>query len=180
MPITAALNLGGGEDYYYVAIDPGVNAVDLFAARGGDVLTVRMNARPGKQAEFAKWFREDYLPRTLKLVGFIAGDLYRTADLQLVSHAAPFEFVAVYHLGDAMMAIESFDSHLAQPGTILDSPLVDGAGVMIAAYTPITSRLTAEQARNLTPAQKSLEDRFRAAMPVHEVANPQFSRPRKA
>ena len=179
MPITAALNLGGGEDYYYIPIDPGVNAVALFNARGGDVLTVRMNARPGKEAEFITWFREEYLPRTLKLVGFIAGELYRTADLQLVSHAAPFEFVAVYHLGDAMMAIESFDSHLAQPGTILDSPLVDGAGVMIAAYTPITSRLTAEQARNLTPAQKALEDRFRAAMPVHKIDNPQFSRPRK-
>ena len=174
-----ALNLGGGEAYYYVAIDKGVNAVELFAARGGDVLTVRMNARPGKEAEFITWFRTDYLPRTLKLVGFIAGDLYRTADLQLVSHAAPFEFVAVYHLGDAMMAIESFDSHLAQPGTILDSELVDGAGVMIAAYTPISSRLTAEQARNLTPAQKALEDRFRAAMPCIEIANPQFSRPRK-
>jgi hypothetical protein len=140
MPITAALNLGGGEDYYYIPIDPAANAVELFAARGGDVLTVRMNARPGKQAEFARWFREDYLPRTLRLVGFIAGDLYRTAGLQLV----------------------------------------DNAGVMVAAYTPITSRLTAEQARNLTPAQKALEDRFRAGMACHEIANPNFSRPRKA
>lgn len=180
MPITKALDLGGGEDYYYVPIDPGVNAVELFDARGGDVLTVRMNARPGREAEFAAWFRQEYLPRTLALVGFLAGDLYRAADLQLVDHPAPFEFVAVYHLGDAMMAIESFDSHLAQPGTILDSPLVDGAGVMIAAYTPITSRLTAEQARKLTPAQKALEDRFRAAMPVHRIDNPNFSRRRKS
>ncbi len=176
MPITAALNLGGGEDYYYVPTDAGANAVELFAARGGEVLTVRMNARPGEESEFIAWFREDYLPRTLKLVGFVAGELYRTADFQLVSHAAPFEFVAVYHIGDAMMAIESFDSHLAQPGTILNSPLVDGIGVMIAAYTPITSRLTAQQAHNLTPAQRALEDRFRAAMPCIEIANPELLR----
>jgi len=178
MPITAALNLAGGEDYYYVPAEKGVNAVENFAARGGDVLTVRMNALPGKENEFIKWYRETYLPRTLKLVGFVAGDLYRLADIQLMSAKAPFEFVAVYHLADSMMAIESLDSHLAQSGTLLDNSLIDGAGVRIAAYIPITSRLTAKQARKLTPAQRALEDQFRAGMAGrrHLNGNASFSR----
>jgi hypothetical protein len=164
MPITAALELGAGEDYYYTAIDDGVSALDLFAARGGDVLTVRMNPLPGKEAAFASWYRREYLPRTLRLVGFGAGDLYRLADIQLVNETAPFSYVAVYHLGDAMMAIESLDGHLAQPSTLLDCPLVDGDGVQIAAYTPITGRLTAKQVNRLSPAQRALEDKFRTGM----------------
>ena len=181
MPITAALDLGGGEDYYYIPVEPGPDAVERFAARGGEVLTLRMNATPGREAEFVKWFCDDYLPRTLKLVGFAAGDLYRIADIQLMNRPAPFEFVAVYHIADAMMAIESFDSHLAQPGTPLDSPLVIGPRVRIAAYTPITSRLTAEQVRRLTPAQKALEDRFRAGMAGRCLVNVEasFAQPQK-
>lgn len=182
MPITTALNLSGGEDYYYVPAAAGPDAVELFAARGGEVLTVRMNPAPGKEAEFVSWYRNDYLPRTLKLVGFLAGELYRLADIQLMSRPAPFRFIAVYHIADAMMAVESLDAHLAQAGTVLDCPLVDGAGVRIAAYSPITSRLTARQVRRLSPAQKALEDKFRAGMAgrCHAAVEGNFSQSKRS
>ena len=56
------------------------------------------------------------------------------------------------------------DSHLAQAGTILDCPFVEPDSIGIACYTAITNRFTAEQAHNLPPAQKALEDAFRANM----------------
>lgn len=123
-----------------------------------------MNAIAGKEAEFARWYRESYLPRTLKLIGFVAGDLYRAADIQLIEATPPFGFTAVYHIADPMVALESLDSHLAQPGTILDCPFVEAASIRIACYAAITNRFTAEQARNLPAAQRALEDQFRANM----------------
>jgi hypothetical protein len=164
MPITSAQKIESAEDFYYVAVVPGKTAVETYASRGGDVLTIRMNALPGKEAEFIRWYRETDLPRTLKLIGFVAGDLYRVADIQLIDAPPRFQFTAVYHVADPMVAVESLDSHLAQAGTLLDCPFVDTAGVRIGCYTPITNRFTAEQALNLPPAQKALEDRFRANM----------------
>src|SRR3954451_9783097 len=77
MPITSAQRIDSAEDFYYVPVDEHKTAVETFASLGGDVITIRMNALPGKEAEFVKWYRETYLPRTLKLIGFVAGDLYR-------------------------------------------------------------------------------------------------------
>jgi len=175
MPITSAQRLESAEDFYYVPAEKGMTAVETFASRGGDLITIRMNARPGKDAEFSKWYRETYLPKTLKLIGFVAGDLYRTADLQLIDAPPPFRFTAVYHVADPMIAVESLDSHLANPGTILDCPLVDPASVRVACYSPITNRFTAVQALNLPPAQRALEDRFRANMGDrrHKEASPE-------
>ena len=63
-----------------------------------------------------------------------------------------------------MVAIESLDGHLAQAGTLLDCPFIDPDSVGIACYTAITSRFTSDQAHNLPPAQRKLEDDFRANM----------------
>jgi hypothetical protein len=164
MPITSAQRIDLAEDFYYVPVASGQDAVATYGSRGGGIITVRMNAAAGREAEFAKWYREQYLPRTLKLAGFLAGDLYRAADIQLIAATPPFTYTAVYHVEDEMVAIESLDSHLAQPGTILDCPFVDRTGVRIACYTPITNRFTAAQALNLPPAQKAIEDRIRANM----------------
>lgn len=164
MPITSAMRIDCAEDFYYVPIDEHKDAVETFASPGGDVIIIRMNALSGKEAEFVRWYRETYLPRTLKLIGFVAGDLYRAADIQLIDTPPTFRFSAVYHIADPMVAVESLDSHLAQPGTILDCPFVEPASVRIACYSAITNRFTAEQARNLPPAQRALEDRFRANM----------------
>ena len=65
---------------------------------------------------------------------------------------------------DPMVAVESLDGHLAQAGTILDCPFVGPNSIGVACYTAITNRFTAEQAHNLPPAQKALEDAFRANM----------------
>jgi len=164
LPITSAQRIDVAEDFYYVPIDPRKDAVETFAARDGDVLTIRMNARPGMESDFIKWYRDIYLPRTLKLIGFIAGDLYCAADIQLIDAQPSFEFSAVYHIADPQVAVESLDSHLAQSETILDCPFVDTASVRVACYSAITNRLTAEQARNLPPAQRALEDQFRSKM----------------
>jgi len=169
MPISAALRMDAAEDFYYVPVDSSKNAVELYASRGGDVLTVRMNAFPAKESEFAQWYRETWLPLTLELTGFLAGDFYRAADIQLVDAVPTFHFTAVYHVADAMVAIESLDSHLAEKGTVLDCPWVDTTSIRIAGYSPITTRLTAEQARNLSPAQRAIEDQFRANMQGRRV-----------
>lgn len=164
MPITSAQRIDAAEDFYYVPVEPGRNALEVFAPRGGDVLTIRMNALPGKDAELVKWYCELYLPRTLKLIGFTAGALYRAADIQLIDAPPRFKFTAVYHIADPMVAVESLDSHLAQTGTILDCPFVEAGSVRIACYSPITNRFTATQALNLPPSQRALEDEFRAGM----------------
>ena len=174
LPITSAQRIESAEDFYYVPVRPGKNAVDAFDSKGGDLVTIRMNARSGKEAELARWFTEEYLPRTLKLLGFTAGDLYRLADLQLIDAPAPFQFSAVYHVADPMVAMESLDSHLANANTIRDCPLIEPDSLKIACYSPITSRFTAEQACNLPPVQKRLEDEFRKNMGgrVHLGASP--------
>ena len=164
MPITSALRLDASEDFYYLNVDANKNPVESYGPRGGHVLTIRMNVLPGKEAEFEQWYTREYLPRSLRLIGFESGDLYRAADIQLVTSPPTFAHSAVYHVADPMVAIESLDSHLAQAGTILDCPLVDRAGIRIAVYSPITSRLTAEQVRNQSPEQQALEDRIRAGM----------------
>jgi len=174
LPITSAQICEAAEDFYYVPARPGKNAIEAFASPGGDVITIRMNVQPGKDAEFVKWYAEDYLPRTLKLIGFTSGDLYRIADIQLIDGKPPFQYTAVYHVADPMVAIESLDSHLANANTILDCPFVVQGGVRIACYSPITSRFTSEQAHNLPPVQRRLEDEFRAATKdrVHHGAGP--------
>ena len=175
MPISAAIRMDTAEDFYYVPVEPGRQAVSLYASRGGDVLTIRMNVNPGQEAEFIRWYRDTWLPRTLGLAGFVAGELYRAADIQLVDAVPTFQFTAVYHVADAMIAVESLDSHLAEPGTILDCPWVKPAGVRIACYSAITNRFTAEQAHNLPPAQRAVEDHIRANMGnrrvMHEAPN---------
>ena len=164
MPITSALRGDKAEDFYYVPAVSGKTAVECYDSRDGDVLLIRMNAKKGKESEFIKWYREDYLPRTLWLTGFVAGDLYKAADIQLIDAVPRYGFSAVYHIADPMVAVESLDGHLAQAGTILDCPFVEAGSIGIACYTPITNRFTAEQAHNLPPAQKALEDAFRANM----------------
>jgi hypothetical protein len=164
MPITSAQRIDKAEDFYYVPAVSGKSAVEAYASRDGDVLLVRMNARPGREAEFVSWYRTEYLPRTLKLIGFEAGELYKAADIQLIDATPRYEFSAVYHISDPMVAIESLDSHLAEAGNLLDCPFVDPDSVGVACYTAITSRFTAEQAQNLSPAQRKLEDDFRANM----------------
>lgn len=164
MPITSAQRIDKAEDFYYVPALSGKTAVESYDSRNGDVLLIRMNVKKGKEGEFIKWYREDYLPRTLRLTGFVAGDLYKAADIQLIDAVPRYEFSAVYHIADPMVAVESLDSHLAQASTILDCPFVDPDSIGIACYTAITNRFTAEQAHNLPPAQKALEDAFRANM----------------
>jgi len=164
MPITSAQRTDKAEDFYYVPAAGVKSAVETFNSRDGDVLLIRMNARKGKEADLIRWYRETYLPRTLKLLGFEDGELYRAADIQLIDAAPRYEFTAVYHVSDAMVAVESLDSHLAQAKTILDSPHVDPTSIGIACYSAITNRFTAEQAHNLPQAQRKLEDAFRANM----------------
>jgi len=165
MPITSAMKMEMGEDFYYVPATPGKkSAVEAYDSRDGDVLLIRMNARPGKEAEFGKWYREHYLPRTLGLTGFVDGELYRVSDLQLVNAVPTFAFSAVYHVADARTAIESLDSHLAQAGTVLDCPLVDPSSIGIACYQPITNRFLAKEARNLSSTRQKLENELRANM----------------
>jgi len=164
MPISSALNVDTGEDFYYVPVVPGKTAVECFNARGGHVLLISMNIKDEQEAQFIKWYREHYQPRLLKLIGFGDGDLYRAAEIQLINRAPTYEFSAVYHVDDPMVAVESLDSHLAQSKTILDCPHVEPGSIGIACYSPISNRLTAEQARNLPLAQKQLEDRFRENM----------------
>jgi len=164
MPITSAQRIDKAEDFYYVPAVPGKTAVEAFGSRNGDVLLIRMNAKSGKEAEFVKWYRNEYLPRTLKLIGFVDGELYRAADIQLIGAAPRYQFSAVYHIADPMVAVESLDGHLAQAGSVLDCPFVDPHSIGIACYTAITNRFTAQQAHNLPPAQRALEDRFRANM----------------
>ena len=164
MPITSTQRIDKAEDFYYIPAVAGKTAVEAYASRDGDVLLIRMNAKRGKENEFVKWYREDYLPRTLRLTGFVAGELYKAADIQLIDAVPRYEFSAVYHIADPMVAVESLDAHLAQAGTILDCPFVDPNSIGVACYTAITNRFTAEQAHNLPPAQKALEDAFRANM----------------
>jgi hypothetical protein len=164
MPITSAMKMELGEDFYYVPVAPGKSAVETYNSRDGDVLLIRMNPLPGKEAEFGKWYREHYLPRTLALTGFVDGELYRVSELQLVEAVPTFAFTAVYHIADARSAIESLDSHLAQAGTILDCPLVDPDSIGIACYQAITNRFLATEARNLSPVRQRLEDQLRANM----------------
>ncbi len=163
LPITSTQRCEAAEDFYYVPARPGKDAVKAFASRAGDLITIRMNAKSDKEAEFVRWYTENYLPRTLKLIGFKAGDLFRLADIQLIDGKAPFEFSAVYHIADPMVAVESLDSHLANTNTILDCPYVEPDSVRIACYSPITSRFTSQQAHNLPPVQRQLEDAFRKA-----------------
>ena len=164
MPITSAQDISNAEDFYYQPVEAGKNAVEVFASRGSHVITVRMNALPGKDAAFIKWYKDEYLPRTLKLIGFEAGDLYRATDIQLIGAPPVHRYQAVYHVADPMVAIESLDSHLAQSGTLIDCPLVDKSSIRIACYSPITNRLTAQHVLNLPPKQRALEDKFRANM----------------
>jgi len=164
MPITSAQRIDKAEDFYYVPVAGAKPAVETYNSRDGDVLLIRANALPGKEEEFARWYRDEYLPRTLKLTGFIDGELYRPADIQLIDATPRYHFSAVYHVADPMVAVESLDSHLAQAGTIIDCPFVDPNSIGIACYTVITNRFTSEQAHNLPPAQKKLEDDFRANM----------------
>jgi len=163
LPITDAQRLDKAEDFYYVPAAGRLNAVEAYNSRDSHVLLIRMNVLPGKEDEFIRWFREAYMPRLLKLTGFVAGELYRAADIQLIDAVPRFQFSAVFHVADAMMAVESLDSHLAAaPGTIADCPLVKPGSLAIACYSPVTNRFTAEQANNLPPIQRELEDRFRA------------------
>lgn len=164
MPITSAMKMELGEDFYYVPVAPGRSAIETYNARDGDVLLIRMNARSGKEAELGKWFREHYLPRTLALTGFVDGELYRVSELQLVDAVPTFAFTAVYHIAEARSAIESLDSHLAQAGTILDCPMVDPDSIGIACYQAITNRFLAAEARKLSPARQRLEAELRANM----------------
>jgi len=164
MPITSAQRIDKAEDFYYVPVAGAKPAVETYNSRDGDVLLIRANPLPGKEEEFARWYRDEYLPRTLKLTGFIDGELYRPADIQLIDATPRYHFSAVYHVADPMVAVESLDSHLAQAGTIIDCPFVDPNSIGIACYTVITNRFTSEQAHNLPPAQKKLEDDFRANM----------------
>ena len=164
LPITSAQRIDKAEDFYYVPAGGTKNAVEAFNSRDGDVLLIRMNALKGKEAEFVRWYRELYLPRTLKLIGFVDGELYKAADIQLIDAVPRFQFSAVYHIADSMVAVESLDAHLAQAGTILDCPFVDPTSIGIACYGAITNRFTAEQANSLPPVQRKLEDDFRANM----------------
>jgi len=164
MPITSAQRIDKAEDFYYVPAAGSKTAVEAYDSRDGDVLLIRMNARKGREAEFVRWYREEYLPRTLKLTGFVDGELYKAADIQLIDATPRYQFSAVYHIADAMVAVESLDSHLAQPSTLADSPFIDPASIGIACYSVITNRFTAEQALNLPSAQRKLEDDFRANM----------------
>ena len=164
MPITSAQRIDLAEDFYYVPVLEGKKAVEAFASRDGDVLTIRLNAQPGKDAEFIEWYRGQYLPRTLKLAGFVSGELYKRADIQLIDATPPFTYSAVYHIEDPMVAVESLDSHLAQINTVLDHPTVVQTSVRIACYTAITNRFTAVSALSLPPAQKRIEDRIRESM----------------
>ena len=164
MPITSAQDISNAEDFYYQPVEAGKNAVEVFASRASHVITVRMNALAGKDAAFIKWYKDEYLPRTLKLFGFEAGDLYRATDIQLIGAPPVHRYQAVYHVADPMVAIESLDSHLAQSGTLIDCPLVDKSSIRIACYSPITNRLTAQHVLNLPPEQRALEDKFRANM----------------
>jgi len=100
----------------------------------------------------------------LKLTGFIDGELYRAADIQLIDAIPRYQYSAVFHVADPMVAVESLDSHLAQSGTLADCALIEPGSLGIACYSPITNRFTAEQANNLPPVQRELEDRFRANM----------------
>ena len=169
MPITSAMKMELGEDFYYVPVAPGRSAVETYNARDGDVLLIRMNARSGREAEFGKWYREHYLPRTLALTGFVDGELYHVSELQLVDAVPTFAFTAVYHIADARSAIESLDSHLAQAGTILDCPMVDPDSIGIACYQAITNRFLAAEARNLSPVRQRLEDELRRRTGVKKL-----------
>ena len=164
MPITAAQRIDKAEDFYYVPAGGTKGAVATYASRDGDVLLVRMNAKEGHEDRLIQWYREQYQPRLLKLMGFLDGELYRTADLQLIDAVPRYEFSGVYHVADPLVAIESLDSHLAQSGTLADCPHIEPGSIGIACYGAITNRFTSEQACNLPQAQKELEDRFRANM----------------
>lgn len=174
LPITSAQRIDKAEDFYYVPAAGTKNAVEAYNSRNGPVLLVRMNVKSGEDEEFVRWFREQYMPRVQKLIGFVDGELYRAADLQLIDAVPRFQYSAVFHVADAMVAVESFDSHLAQPGTIADCSLIEPGSLGIACYSPITNRFTAEQANNLPPVQRELEDRFRAATRdrVHRAESP--------
>jgi len=164
LPITSAQRIDKAEDFYYVPAGGTKSAVEAYNARDSDVLLIRMNALKGKEAELVRWYREEYLPRTLKLIGFTDGELYKAADIQLIDAVPRYQFSAVYHIADAMVAVESLDSHLAQPGTILDCPFADPASIGVACYSAITNRFTSEQAHHLPAVQRRLEDEFRANM----------------
>ena len=164
LPITSAQRIDKAEDFYYVPAAGTKNAVDAYNSRNGHLLLVRMNVVRGKDDEFVRWFREKYMPRVLKLIGFVDGELFRAADIQLIDAVPRYQYSAVFHIADPMVAVESLDSHLAQAGTLVDCPLVEPGSIGIACYSAITNRFTAEQALNLPPVQRELEDRFRANM----------------
>lgn len=164
LPITSTQRIDKAEDFYYVPAAGTKNAVEAYNSRDGHVLLMRMNVKAGKDQEFVRWFREQYTPRLLKLTGFIDGELYRAADIQLIDAIPRYQYSAVFHVADPMVAVESLDSHLAQSGTLADCALIEPGSLGIACYSPITNRFTAEQANNLPPVQRELEDRFRANM----------------
>lgn len=165
LPITDAQRLDKAEDFYYVPAAGNKHAVEAYNSRDSHVLLIRMNVVPGKEEEFVRWFRETYTPKLMKLTGFVDGELYRAADIQLIDATPRYLYSAVFHVADPMMAVESLDSHIAAaPGTIADCPLVQPGSIGIACYSPVTYRFTAAQANSLPPVQRELEDRFRANM----------------
>ena len=174
LPITSTQRIDKAEDFYYVPAAGGRNAVDAYNSRDGDVLLIRMNVVPGKEAEFVRWFREKYMPRLLKLIGFVDGELFKAADIQLIDAVPRYQYSAVFHVADPMVAVESLDSHLAQNGNIIDCPMVAPGSLGIACYSAITNRFTADQANNLPPVQRALEDAFRVGMGdrVHRGESP--------
>jgi len=163
MLISDAISTRNTEDFYFTPADGAKDIAQAFASREGDIIVVGINPSGSRDA-LVRWYRETYMPATLALDGFISGNLFVATDEQLAMAVPAFAVAAIYHVEDAERAIDAFERHLSEPGSILESPLVETAGVKVAAYSPIMKRFTAAYNDALPAEEKAIEDRVRASL----------------
>jgi hypothetical protein len=156
--ISDAFDVSVVNDYHYYFLQFRDNAPGETAE--GGVILEQIKARAGHQAEFQRWYNDDYLPAAARRPGVKSGAFltYRPVG-QMLPTDPEFDFVAVYHLSDAAAR-----HRWPGPTLLTASPLVEPAPLAITCWDVLIPRLTKDAVLHPTSELLACEERARARM----------------
>lgn len=105
----------------------------------------------GKEDSFLNWYTGQHIHDLLAIKGFVAARFYQLADTQFVgSH--PQRYMMIWEIEtDDLPGVFELVNHGLKSGSTVLVGAVDGATANSNTFTPITTRVTAEQIRGMTP-----------------------------
>jgi hypothetical protein len=157
MMVSQAIAMDALNDYHYYPLAFRDN--DPETPHLGGVILEQLSPVPGNEAEFRRWYQDEYLPAAMRRPGVHSGGLlmFRPHG-QLVDSVPVHSHVGIFRIDDASAVAAWRESR------DLTHPSVDQATLAITCWDPVTPRITEDQIIHTDSAGMAAEERARAHM----------------